>query len=180
MQVDQFGTVFFTEKDLCDVLYKNPNIKLKDFFLIDPERFNASNKKLHAGLTTLKEYVPIDFDLVEFDRLRQNTWFIPSNYAEMDIRQWVLDRCQTPEQKSRAQLELDLFEQTNLLLLVKYLKYLVDTMTEKNVVWGVGRGSSTASYVLYLIGLHMIDPIKYNIPIEEFFKKDDKHVEDIY
>lgn len=179
MQVDQFGTVFFTEKDICDLLYKNPDVKLKDFVLVDPERFNTSNKKLHAGLATLKEYVPFDFDLDEFDRLCQNTWLMPADYANMDIRQWVLDRCQTPEQTSRAQLELDLFEQTNLLMLVKYLKYLVDTMTKKGVVWGVGRGSSTASYVLYSIGLHMIDPIKYNIPIDEFFKKDTDYVENL-
>jgi DNA polymerase III alpha subunit len=47
---------------------------------------------------------------------------------------------------------------------------MVDVMSEKSLVWGVGRGSSTASYVLYLIGVHSINSIKYDIPIEEFFK----------
>jgi DNA polymerase III alpha subunit len=37
----------------------------------------------------------------------------------------------------------------------------------------VGRGSSVASYVLFLIGVHKIDPIKYELPIEEFFKGED-------
>jgi DNA polymerase III alpha subunit len=50
------------------------------------------------------------------------------------------------------------------------MKYVVDTLRENNIVWGVGRGSSVASYVLHLIGVHKIDSIKYNIPIEEFFK----------
>jgi DNA polymerase III alpha subunit len=53
---------------------------------------------------------------------------------------------------------------------LKAMKYLVDTLRANNVVWGVGRGSSVASYALYLIGVHKIDSIKYNLPIEEFFK----------
>jgi DNA polymerase III alpha subunit len=48
--------------------------------------------------------------------------------------------------------------------------YLVDVMRENSVVWGVGRGSSVASYVLYLIGVHKIDSVKYNLDFKEFFK----------
>jgi DNA polymerase III alpha subunit len=54
--------------------------------------------------------------------------------------------------------------------LLFYLKYLVDTLRENKVVWGVGRGSSVASYVLYLIGIHKIDSIKYDLDITEFLK----------
>jgi DNA polymerase III alpha subunit len=51
-----------------------------------------------------------------------------------------------------------------------YLKYLVDTLRENKILWGVGRGSSVASYVLYLIGVHKIDSLKYNLDIAEFLK----------
>ncbi len=51
------------------------------------------------------------------------------------------------------------------------MKYTVDTLRANNIIWGVGRGSSVASYVLHIIGVHKIDPIKYDIPIEEFFKE---------
>jgi DNA polymerase III alpha subunit len=54
--------------------------------------------------------------------------------------------------------------------LLFYLKYLVDTLRENKVLWGVGRGSSVASYVLYLIGVHKIDSLKYNLDIAEFLK----------
>jgi DNA polymerase III alpha subunit len=43
-------------------------------------------------------------------------------------------------------------------------------MRDNNIVWGVGRGSSVASYVLYLLGIHKIDSIKYNLSPDEFFK----------
>ena len=53
---------------------------------------------------------------------------------------------------------------------LKTMKFIVDTLKKNNIVWGVGRGSSVASYVLHIIGVHKIDSVKYNLPIEEFFK----------
>jgi DNA polymerase III alpha subunit len=46
----------------------------------------------------------------------------------------------------------------------------VETMRVNNIVWGVGRGSSVASYVLYLIGVHKIDSMYYDLDIEEFLR----------
>jgi DNA polymerase III alpha subunit len=67
--------------------------------------------------------------------------------------------------------ELDLYHKNNMIPVLKAMKYIVDTLKENNVVWGVGRGSSVASYALYLIGVHRIDSVKYKLPIEEFFKE---------
>ena len=63
-----------------------------------------------------------------------------------------------------------LFKQNNMIPVLKTMKYVVDTLRKNNIVWGVGRGSSVSSYVLYLIGIHKIDSVKYALPIDEFFK----------
>jgi DNA polymerase III alpha subunit len=87
----------------------------------------------------------------------------------MDIEQFLVDQC--PKQNyERLVDELVLFRQYNMIAVLKYCKYLVDTMRKHNIIWGVGRGSSVASYVLYLIGIHKIDSIKYNLDIREFLK----------
>jgi DNA polymerase III alpha subunit len=78
--------------------------------------------------------------------------------------------CTTEVQRRRVDEELELFIQHGMFDLLFYLKYLVDTMRENNIVWGVGRGSSVASYVLYLLGVHKIDSIKYELDIKEFLK----------
>jgi DNA polymerase III alpha subunit len=78
--------------------------------------------------------------------------------------------CTTEEQTNRVTQELELFVQHKMFDLLFYLKYLVDTLRANNVLWGVGRGSSVASYVLFLIGVHKIDSIKYNLDIKEFLK----------
>jgi DNA polymerase III alpha subunit len=82
----------------------------------------------------------------------------------------LLDQTNNEEQYQRVVKELELFYQYGMIDLLKYLKYLVDTMKSNNIVWGVGRGSSVASYCLYLIGVHRIDSIKYQLDIREFLK----------
>ena len=100
----------------------------------------------------------------------QDYWFIPEKYKKMDIFAELYSRCSTEEELNRVQKELDLFEKYNLLTVLKTMFYIVDMLRQHNIVWGVGRGSSVASYVLFLIGIHKVDSIKYNLPIEEFFK----------
>jgi DNA polymerase III alpha subunit len=95
---------------------------------------------------------------------------MPEEYKNMDLAQWVLDQCKTPEELQRVGLELLLFQERDLFPLLKQLKYIVDTWRKNNIVWGVGRGSSVASYVLYLIGVHKINSIYYDLNIEEFLK----------
>ena len=100
-----------------------------------------------------------------------NNWFVPDNYKEMDIEKFVLDSCKEEEYIQRARVELEEFSKRNLTMLLRQVKYIIDTLRKNNIVWGVGRGSSVASLVLHILGVHKIDPIKYNIPLNEFFKQ---------
>lgn len=96
-------------------------------------------------------------------------WFIPSEYQTIDIEAYLVEQCPT-ENYDRLVAELELYNQHNMMPVLKAMKYIVDTLRANNVVWGVGRGSSVASYVLFLLGVHKIDSVKYDLPIEEFFR----------
>ena len=96
-------------------------------------------------------------------------WFIPREYQNIDIEKFLADRC-PQENCDRLTTELELYKKHNMIPVLKTMKYIVDTLESKGIVWGVGRGSSVASYVLFLMGVHSIDSVKYNLPIEEFFK----------
>lgn len=96
-------------------------------------------------------------------------WFIPQEYQRMDIEGFLVDQC--PKQNyDRLAEELELYRSNNMIPILRAMKYVVDTLRANNVVWGVGRGSSVASYVLFIIGVHKIDSVKYKLPINEFFK----------
>lgn len=97
-------------------------------------------------------------------------WMMPERYQQLDIGQHLLDLTHTDAQAQRVHQELEIYAKHGLLDLLRYLVYMVDTMLEHGVVWGVGRGSSVASYVLYLIGINSIDPMQHGLEITEFLK----------
>jgi DNA polymerase III alpha subunit len=96
-------------------------------------------------------------------------WYIPSDYQTMDIEDFLIQQCPN-NNLDRLNQELLLFKNHNMIPILKTMKFIVDTLRANNIVWGVGRGSSVASYALYLMGVHRVDSVKYNLPINEFFK----------
>lgn len=96
---------------------------------------------------------------------------IPQHYREIDIREYVNKQAvHGVEGTERLEQELDMFEERGLFPILQLLIYIVDTMRKHNLVWGVGRGSSVSSYVLYILGVHKVDSYKYNLDIKEFLK----------
>lgn len=170
MKYDQYGRAHALSDEVCDLLYKNPDLDLSLFLVDDPHEYNKSRDILHADMPFLKDYTDINWSVEEFDAQKQKQWYIPDEYKSLDIAKWVLEQCKEEHELQRVGEELLLYQERDLFTLLKYLKYLVDTMRQHNIVWGVGRGSSVSSYVLYLIGIHRIDSIYYQLSIEEFLK----------
>jgi DNA polymerase III alpha subunit len=110
-------------------------------------------------------------ELLTDDTFGTHKWRLPDHYLTLDAEAYVRALTpDTPDSKQRVELELDEYRARNLLPVLRALIYIVDVLKKNKIVWGVGRGSSVASYVLFLIGVHRIDSLKYNISINEFFK----------
>ena len=99
-----------------------------------------------------------------------NKWNIPNSYMDLDIHSWLMERCTNAQQRDRVYNELVEYEKRGMIIVLKFLLYLVHTCEKHDIVLGVGRGSSVASYCLYLLGIHHIDSIKYELDIKEFLK----------
>ena len=168
MRKDSYGQMIFDEADLVNLYYTDPEIKLENVLVEKPIKFNSDLEL--ENIPKLIEYKLSDISKSQFDNQLQNSWFMPKEYLDMDIAKWVLEQCKDDGELQRAGQELLMYQERNMFTLLKYLKYLVDTMRKNNVVWGVGRGSSVASFVLYLIGIHRINSLHYDLPIEEFLK----------
>ena len=171
MNINEYGAIFLTPEELFENLYNGKVKDFKNIYLdkVTVDQFNLAKNLNKDSFGNLEEYQLPAESLDMFDKANQENWFMPDEYKTMDIEGFLVDQC--PKQNyQRLVDELVLFRQHNMIPLLRYLKYLVDTMRENNIVWGVGRGSSVASYVLYLIGVHKIDSIKYDLDIKEFLK----------
>jgi len=154
---NKFGEIVYNIEDVVDLIMK---------------------QQTTAGITVdgtvqLKDTSPetdVSLSVDEYDLMNQHNWLMPEEYKELDIAQHIIDCCKTDAEIQRAGQELLMFQERNLFNLLKYLKYLVDTMRSNNVIWGVGRGSSVASYVLYLLGVHRIDSMYYDLDPGEFLR----------
>ena len=70
----------------------------------------------------------------------------------------------------RVDREVKLYKEKNMEKFLRFCIYFSDVMREKNFVVGIGRGSSCASYLLYLLRVHLVDSVKYSLDIKEFLK----------
>ena len=171
MKTDNFGIPRFTNRDLVDMMYEG-HIEKCHLVLCDPsedvDKFNE-----HAdqnGQPKLKKYIPVDLNIYKFDEICQSDWFMPDNYKRLDVEKYIKDKCTTSEEINRIEQELIEYQSRNMYDLLRYMIYLVDFMRANNIVWGVGRGSSVASYVLYLIGIHKVNSIQYGLDYREFLR----------
>jgi DNA polymerase III alpha subunit len=175
MNINDYGSVFLSPEELFDAIYSGKIKHFQNLFL-DKEtsdQFNKSARINRDSFEKLKIYTDPNINLKDFDLKNQSNWFMPEKYKELNISNWLLENCSTDLERTRVSEELILFSQHDMLTVLQYLKYLVDVMRENNILWGVGRGSSVSSYCLYLIGIHKINSIKYNLDIDEFLKKGD-------
>jgi len=170
MKYDTYGQCYTDTSELCDLLYKNPALDISLFKVEDPLEYNNSIKHFYADFAKLDSYLLPDVSKEEYHAALQDNWHMPKEYKTTDIAQWLMDQCKTDAELQRVGEELLLFQERNLFPLLCFMRYLVDTLRKNNIVWGVGRGSSVASYVLYLIGVHKINSMYYDLDIAEFLK----------
>ena len=170
MKYDKYGRTYTTSNELCELLYKNPDLDLSLFQVEDPQEFNKSKHELHADVPRLNGYVELVEPVDWFDDRWQAKWHMPEEYKQLDVAAYVLGLCKEDYELQRVGEELLLFQERDAFDLLRYLKYFVDTMQANGILWGLGRGSSVASYVLYLLGVHKINSMYYDLDIHEFLK----------
>ena len=172
MKINQHGEQIFSQDDICDLIMQGRSIDELTGLVVEP---TVDIETAAAILENVPKFILYD-ELVgtmptqEFDHRNQAVWFMPEQYQRMDIAEHVLGLCNTDTELQRCGEELVLFQERDLFNLLRYLVYLVDVMRENRLIWGAGRGSSVASYVLYKLGVHRIDSLFYELDPTEFLR----------
>lgn len=168
--LNEFSELVFNCDDVIELLLDGGT--LDSVIVVDDEEVELYNNNVEQ---ILHEQYHINNStytgsVEEFHEGKINTWFFPKKYKDIDLESYLLGFCRTQQSIDRVMKELRLYQERNLTDVLRLFIFLVDYFRENGVVWGVGRGSSVASYILYLIGVHKINSIDFNLQIEEFLK----------
>ena len=170
MKQNKFGELIFEEEDILHLLMQGKDPSTFNGMIVDD---TVDLSCMPDSLTLVPNFQQQRFhngSVPDWHYQNQQQWRMPDSYKNLDIAKYVLSLCYSEAELQRCGQELLLFQERDLFSLLRYLKYLVDTMKENHIIWGVGRGSSVASYVLYKLGVHRIDSLYYNLDIHEFLR----------
>ena len=170
MKQNKFGEIIFAEDDIVDLLMQGRDFLTFDRMIVDD---SVDLTKMPDTVDPIPGFQQQRFhscSVPEWHYQNQQIWHMPEEYKQLDIVAHILSLCSSEAELQRCGQELLLYQERDLFNLLRYLKYLVDIMQSNNIIWGVGRGSSVASFVLYKIGVHRIDSLHYNLDVREFLR----------
>jgi DNA polymerase III alpha subunit len=165
------GDITFTPDQLYDFILRGGCITPG----IHVDALNAEVTTYNQLNPSMKVSVKEKLDVID------QTWNIPDHYKNINIGKYVteklteeltkqkFDEPQTKKRIDRVEFELKKYKEYDMSIVLKTIIYIVDEFTKNNVVWGTGRGSSCASYILYLLGLHNVDSVAYDLDVNDFF-----------
>lgn len=162
MYNSNMNTFLADEQTGIELLYRQKSIHDVPFVDSIVDQFNQ-----HA--------VDLELEPISSTHIISKEFNIPQHYKELDVEEYVrglvpsggidIESC-----KARVEQELAEYKARNLYPILQLMIYIIDTMRKNNLVWGIGRGSCVSSYLLYLIGVHKVDSVKYSLNIQEFLK----------
>jgi len=169
MKMNQLNEIVVDENDLVEGMLEGKRARY--VITKDTEKIDSYNH----FCTLFKFEDTIDYETPaetndKYSYKDANNWWMPEEYQTLDIEQYLLNLITTPQQRERVYAELEEFKNREMLPMLQFLVYMVTELKHNNILWGVGRGSSVSSYILYLIGVHKIDSIKYNLDYKEFLR----------
>ena len=167
---NQYGEPIVNCNDLMELVYQGYDIdkvKVNDSRV---EKYNSIVEDLALDWPTIQKITDLDIPVEDYDTALQSDWYMPDSYKQMDVEDHIRNLAKEENEKERVEEELILYRKYGILNVLKFLVYLIDIMRENNIVWGVGRGSSVSSYVLYLLGVHKVNSIRYGLNVTDFLK----------
>lgn len=169
--IDDNGIFVVNDNGICELLLRNEDISEILCEKSDKSiKFNNMLSFHNKDSEKIKIYENKTESLEDFHKIRKNRWFIPEKYKNIDVLDYIISKCKYNYEIERIDEEYKIFYEQNMIDLLRIMIYISDVVNENNIFLGIGRGSSVSSYILYKLGIHKVDSIKYNLDYNEFFK----------
>lgn len=176
--IDEDGNVVYFTNSLIELLY-NGEIPSEILVPANEEDVVLFNKFSYENYDNIFYSLP---NRLLTHEERKEQWFYPDKYNEINLLDYFFQKAfekslnnglQTlPENViNRINDEIMLYKEKGFEKFLRFCIFFSDRIKENDYVIGVGRGSSVNSFLLYLLDIHLINPLKYNLDIHEFLKE---------
>lgn len=165
-----YGEIIYKEKGLMDLLYSDDH-DIHDVF-VDPKTAENHNKicsNFDIPELKLKVFKTQETPEQYLDNMKQK-WNISPKWKDIDLKAHLLQLCKDEVERTRVEEEYRLYSEKNMIDFLRAIAYIVEFFKDNGILWGVGRGSSVNSFILYLLDLHLINSIKWDLDIKEFLR----------
>ena len=171
IKTNKYGQVILSSSSLKELLLQGKNISHLNVIRDEEiELFEKYQSELLPGTIVFLDEPEEILTFEEFHEKCAEEWIFPEAYQQIDVRTWLLDKCTTQEQIDRVNVEYQMYEDRGLIMLLRMFIYLIDYLRENKFVWGVGRGSAVSSFCLYLIGVHKVNSLFYQLDIHDYLR----------
>ena len=171
VKVNMYGQAILSSDNLRELLLQGKNIGHLN--VIKDEEIELFEEYQSTLLSETITFLDAPEEKLTFDEFHQqcaDEWVFPVVYQQIDVHRWLIDKCKTQQEIDRVNEEYVLYKDRDLVMLLRLFIFLVDYMRKNKFIWGVGRGSSVSSYILYLIGVLRVDSLKYGFDIKDYLK----------
>jgi DNA polymerase III alpha subunit len=171
VKTNKYGQVTLSSDNLRELLLQGKNIGHLN--VVSDEEIELFQKYQSTLLSETIVFLDAPEENLTFDEFHEkcsDEWIFPAIYQQIDVKKWLLLKCTTDTEINRVEKEYKLYEERDLIMILRLFIFLVDYLRKNNFIWGVGRGSSVSSYILYLIGIHRVNSLLYNLSIEDYLK----------
>ena len=171
MNANVYGQAIVHSNELLNLLLEGKNIGHLNVVEDEEITLYKQYQELLLSNTTVFLDIPDEkLSVEEFHKKSAQEWLLPLEFQTINVYNWLLAKCKTEEEIDRVKEEYILFEERELVMLLRLFIYLVEYMRKNELIWGVGRGSSVSSFCLYLIGIHRVNSLKFGLDIKDFLK----------
>ena len=171
MKINMYGQAILSSDKLRELLLQGKNIgHLNAVQDEDIQLYEKYQDILLRQKTIFLDAPAEDLTFDDFHLQKADEWIFPLEYQQIDVLAHLLDKCKTQQEIDRVNEEYLLYLERDLVMLLRLFIFLVDYMRKNKYIWGVGRGSSVSSYILYLIGIHRVNSLKYGFDIKDYLK----------
>lgn len=160
------GDSSYQSKELLRIIKKGYSVNWVDALTPEILKYNnLADINQQIGIKTQCNPLNLDWDLPEYYKKLDVVSYIINQH---DVLTHELSDDERTERDIRLATELVKYREMDLIDVLRTIIYIINTLVSVGTVWGVGRGSSVSSYVLYIIGVHDVDSHTYQLDIDDF------------